>query len=770
MADQWVEATDPKTKRKYYYNKKTKKTQWTKPAEMDQDKGDDSDEPEQEDYENNPAYWSTSQDPKSRRTYYYNKKTKATSWSRPACLGAEEAPEPKKEKVVEEQQAPKEEEPKKEEPKKAPADVWKKAIDPRSGKPYWYNKATKETTWKNPEEADEPEKNGAKEEEEDSDDDGGKGGAAQPESEKQKAEDHGISDEDQSDDGGADSDEDEENAAGGARAMAQKKSHHDADAEDVEHSDEEVDDDGHEQFTFSKHRKGWVNRTFRFGAVHDDATMLTFKKSLIKKALLKRNRHLDAEAIQSFKNVMSYMGDRKSSKGPIDHAKKMLRNLMVAPVGLRDEVYMQLCKQTTGNPKPSSTVKGWELMTFCLATFPPSKQLKGFLMDYVNKTVKSSPIEEVRKLAKVCSERVATIVLMGQRKQVPSKLELECLKATKPVPIRVNLADDTFKTFTVDPYTLNKDVEEMLVQKYGLVVTSPFALYEGAEEKNLERILDPKDRVLDVMASWENAPLVEEVKLEQRMKKSKNYQHKDMNKTVVQAKVNYCKFIYKAKLVLKTSNKEIMSDPEAINLIYIQATQDVVSERYPAKVDDITVLAALQLQATFGDYKKDIHFPGWLKPKLEQFMPSSLFSKNKKPNEKMLKEWEQMILNKYQKVSGFTSLEAKLNYLDYVQEWTFYGSTFFLVEQWQFKDYPNPLVLGINCEGVLLMHPEKKSVLENYGFTDIVTWGHSDEKFIIVVGNIVQQRKLIFKTINGQEMNHLIHDYVKFKVKNKAQA
>lgn len=137
---------------------------------------------------------------------------------------------------------------------------------------------------------------------------------------------------------------------------------------------------------------------------------------------------------------------------------------------------------------------------------------------------------------------------------------------------------------------------------------------------------------------------------------------------------------------------------------------------------------------------------------------------------------------------------------DYVQEWVFYGATFFTVEQRQFKDYPSPLTLGINCEGVLLMHPEKKvrcpvsmsmalpctslplvllssclvfgvaraaflsaplrsyplhppgpwfwpsklllihsvlvcvqTVLENYQYTDIVTWGHSDEKFIVVV-------------------------------------
>jgi hypothetical protein len=36
------------------------------------------------------------------------------------------------------------------------------------------------------------------------------------------------------------------------------------------------------------------------------------------------------------------------------------------------------------------------------------------------------------------------------------------------------------------------------------------------------------------------------------------------------------------------------------------------------------------------------------------------------------------------------------------------------------------------------------------------------------VGNIVQQRKLIIKTTEGKQMNHLIHDYVKFKVKSKA--
>jgi len=54
--------------------------------------------------------------------------------------------------------------------------------------------------------------------------------------------------------------------------------------------------------------------------------------------------------------------------------------------------------------------------------------------------------------------------------------------------------------------------------------------------KNVEKILDPKDRILDTMASWENAPLVEEIKVESRVKKSRRYKHKDQNKQVKEKK------------------------------------------------------------------------------------------------------------------------------------------------------------------------------------------------------------------------------------------
>mgnify|MGYP003870765571 CR=1 FL=1 len=57
----------------------------------------------------------------------------------------------------------------------------------------------------------------------------------------------------------------------------------------------------------------------------------------------------------------------------------------------------------------------------------------------------------------------------------------------------------------------------------------------------------------------------------------------------------------------------------------------------------------------------------WLmthRPKLQEYMPpETLNDKKGKRNEVACKKWEQLILEKYSKITGFTSLEAKLNYL-----------------------------------------------------------------------------------------------------------
>lgn len=73
----------------------------------------------------------------------------------------------------------------------------------------------------------------------------------------------------------------------------------------------------------------------------------------------------------------------------------------------------------------------------------------------------------------------------------------------------------------------------------------------------------------------------------------------------------------------------------------------------------------------------------------------------------------------------------------------------------------------MNCEGVIFMDPKKRTRCESYAFADIVNWGKSPDKFVVVVGNYIQQKKLIFKTTQGHLIDNLIHDYIQFIVRNQ---
>ncbi len=807
----WAAVVDERSGKTYYYNKITKATQWTKPEGFDDQPAAAAPTPvAEEDPESVGANWVEATDPKSKRSYYYNKKTKKTVWKRPACMDeastASETPaaatpvatpvaQPQATQIQTSSQPQQfddddddsddgdkrsdsdahEESDDEEEiiskptaaaaatpvsqPAATPAkSVWGEAKDPNSGRSYWFNRVTKETTWKRPAELEDEASSSANTSTAASV--GNTSSATSPAAAavasamaSSESENAGVKDfrqimgsESDADPHATKGDDDGDNGQDSAVLRLQR--------EDGSDSEDEVGSAG---FRFSKHRKGTLARLFRTkNSIMDQDKILSWKKSLIKKALLKQNRELDEECIQAFKNVVSYMGDRNSSKAPIEHAKKMLRNLMIAPSGLRDEVYVQICKQTNKNPRLESTVKGWELMRYCLATFPPSKSIKTFLSNYIvkNSAPESGTDISVQRLAAACITQLEKIA-QGQRKQIPSKKELEALKALSPVTIEVPLLNGEVKVLNVDSYTTVSDVEEMITSRIHLVFTEPFALYEVGSA-NVERLLDPKERILDVIASWENEP----PDIEDNSVGSK---HAREYHSI------YSQLLYKAKLVLKLNVPEISTDAEAINLLYIQAVSDVVTDRYPVKEKDSVVLAALQLQATHGDYKPNVHIPGWLSDTIVQYIPTSFVTNdNAKIDKKIVQEWEDRIMGKYRKFNGFTQLESRSNYLQLVQEWTFYGATFFTVEQRQFKDYPSPLSLGITCEGLLLLHPQKRTVLEYYPYPDIVTWGHSDEKFIVVVGNIVQQRKLIFKSGDGKVINTLVHDYVKFKVRSKS--
>lgn len=91
-------------------------------------------------------------------------------------------------------------------------------------------------------------------------------------------------------------------------------------------------------------------------------------------------------ATDLFRLVQIYMGDRKARPGmTLNSVAQDILHATYTDVTLRDELYVQLCRQTTENPLRDSLLRGWELLAVCLAFVPPSRTFQPALTNYVNR-------------------------------------------------------------------------------------------------------------------------------------------------------------------------------------------------------------------------------------------------------------------------------------------------------------------------------------------------------------------------------------------------
>ena len=138
--------------------------------------------------------------------------------------------------------------------------------------------------------------------------------------------------------------------------------------------------------------------------------LLLFSSQSIQKPLIKTNdKIVKKESCEIFKLIQIYMGDRKPASNfqPTDpnlitkysstkfdnetNTKIIQREMICLEImtkgwiysQLRDELYLQLVKQTTENPNQQSLLNGWELIAICLTFFPPSQKFFPFLTEYI---------------------------------------------------------------------------------------------------------------------------------------------------------------------------------------------------------------------------------------------------------------------------------------------------------------------------------------------------------------------------------------------------
>lgn len=185
--------------------------------------------------------------------------------------------------------------------------------------------------------------------------------------------------------------------------------------------------DAIEQFAvenLNEHRKGFLGKAVPI------VNMLTWTKDVITKPMIKTNdKAVKKEAPDVFRLVQTYMLDRKA-KMPLMQVALEIVTRGWSNNELRDEIYMQLCRQTTDNMREESLMRGWELMGICLSFFPPSVRFYSYLEGYISRHLDLGQDTDkvlVGHFASLCHRRLERISKSGVRSNIrkPTAEKLE---------------------------------------------------------------------------------------------------------------------------------------------------------------------------------------------------------------------------------------------------------------------------------------------------------------------------------------------------------
>ncbi|CAB4376882.1 unnamed protein product [Rhizophagus irregularis] len=178
--------------------------------------------------------------------------------------------------------------------------------------------------------------------------------------------------------------------------------------------------DGFARKYFTTHKKGIFRRKVPV------EKMLLFQKDLISQPLMTLNTNIQKDAIKCFKVIQRIMGDRsKGRNGPINVLEDIqwLLDRGISHGELRDEIYVQICKQLNENPHSESIRKGWELLCVIAVTFPPSKNFEAYLMQFIMEHFTYA--NQIDILSKHVHNRLTKICKRGPRGKVLTLSEIE---------------------------------------------------------------------------------------------------------------------------------------------------------------------------------------------------------------------------------------------------------------------------------------------------------------------------------------------------------
>lgn len=345
------------------------------------------------------------------------------------------------------------------------------------------------------------------------------------------------------------------------------------------------------------------------------------------------------------------------------------------------------------------------------------------------------------------------------------------MKRLGTIVCRFFFLDGRTKAIDVHPTDTAGDAAKKLAERLGLRTIDGWAIYQCRPDGEEEHVR-AHYYLYDVIATWES----NQIKLNQcggGGSSGSGISGSGLTATLGRKNHNHSlnsgggsadnRFVFKRRLF--KSMRELSQDPIEVNLLYAQAVHSVVkNDEFPVTEKVALQLAGLQAQVALGDPKDN---------KLDYYTDIDTYLPYRIGRSRGDDVWIPIIAQAHRQYgAGRSELTAKALYLTCVMQYPLYGTTMFNVTYRGYWSYGyggngnNTLILGINNDGIMLIKPDDKFVLNDYRYHDVesIMLDPSDSFITITLQRNLNDQNTnnkcyVFETRQKNEIGSLIASY-----------
>uniref|UniRef100_A0A4W4H1U9 Myosin VIIBb n=1 Tax=Electrophorus electricus TaxID=8005 RepID=A0A4W4H1U9_ELEEL len=451
-------------------------------------------------------------------------------------------------------------------------------------------------------------------------------------------------------------------------------------------------------------------------------------KELLKQPLLKSLQNesdLSQLACQFSLNfalpILKYMGDypTKTVRTPIELTDQIFGPALQYPA-LRDEVYSKL--------EPDRDIhfpsRGWQLLWLCCGLFPPSQ----ILLTHAQRFLQSRPRDP---LSAACLQRLQAMINCF-RTMPPHQVEVDAIQQnSSQIFHKVHFPNDTTEIFEVNTTTRICDLCRNIAKNLMLSSSNGYGLFVKTTNK-VPIFLDQNIKMFFSL----KFPFETEIHHFQRAPTYGVQYRNDLN----------------MKLWFNVlPGKDLTAD---LTFHFPQEVPKYLRGYHSMSKEEVISLGGLLFRVKVDtDRTQFVMIPKMLK----DLVPADQL-RIMSPE-----DWKK-VSHAYNKQAGITVDEAKVSFLKTISQWPTFGCAFFEVKQTSDRSYPSIIMISISKQGVSIIDPKTKEVLDMHPFSKITNWSSGSTYFHLNVGNLVKGNTLLCETSLVRTTQQILNTNINFTI------